>query len=1003
MKPTVWYLRFLVYFAALSAWAAPASNAPQQQLPVVVVNAHVDPAQPVQGARVSLSFVSGSERVVDARDATNRAGQALLLVSPEAAQRGSLRIEITAVNDLVVYTPADGQLTGLPVTVTIQLLPKGSPALLGPAQIEAMLHRLSVQSNAKSQEISALKGELAAAQGQKPDDLTVAMTAWATANGFGIAEADKQVQQWAEEIQQRKNQATAEQKALAELALKHYGVAAQLFNQAVDDIGQSMDEDEKRFLEERRTKLRDLVDKSFQSSNAYQLDSKYHQATQILEQARVRAEAEHGRYPEDAALRSIWLGTVLRLANARRDEGEVGEASVSSSLLTQSIKDYQELQQAYSGPKEREDWARTQTDLGYALMDQGERSSGARATELYAQSVVAYREALEVQTKADFPQDWATTQNNLGKALTGQGERSSGAQVMELLAQAVVAYREALEVLTKADQSQRWAETQNNLGNAILREGERSDGAQAMDLLAQAVQAYRAALEVRTKEDLPQEWARTQNNLGTAILREGERSNGAQATELFAQAVRAYRAALEIYTKADLPQLWAGTQNNIGIALIYQGMQSSGAQATESFAQAVEACRAALEVYTKADLPQDWAMTQTNLGAALMEQGERSSGVQTAGLFAQAAQAYRAALEVRTKADLPQDWAVTQTNLGIALVDQGERSSGAQATELFAQAAQAYRAALEVRTKATLPQDWAMTLSNLGGVLIDQGEKSSGAQATDLLAQAVQAYRASLEVYTKTDLPQGWAKTQSNLGYALADQGERSSGAQAEELFVQAEQALRAALEVQTKADLPEDWAITQNNLGKALADRGDFSGASNALEASLEILPDNISFLQHAASIYHDKIYRYDRAYELTERWLKLDDSTDARLEMVEENLTTSRFEDCSKQAATIDDAAFPAPAMPMILARDTMKLTCQWGAGEKAAALETEKTLLSKSAQMQKIGWESTGTRHFLASSPVFEAGRSSWIALFESLDKGDGAAMAGALRQLDEVIRH
>jgi hypothetical protein len=84
-------------------------------------------------------------------------------------------------------------------------------------------------------------------------------------------------------------------------------------------------------------------------------------------------------------------------------------------------------------------------------------------------------------------------------------------------------------------------------------------------------------------------------------------------------------------------------------------------------------------------------------------------------------------------------------------------------------------------------------------------------------------------------------------------------------------------------------------------------------------------------------------------------------------------------------------------------MKLTCQWGAGQKAAAQETEKALLSKSAQMQKIGWESTGTRHFLASSPTFEPGRSSWIALFESLDKGDGAAMAGALQQLEDVMRH
>ncbi|MGB9407967.1 MAG: tetratricopeptide repeat protein, partial [Terracidiphilus sp.] len=866
--------------AALAAWAAPERNSPQQELAVVVVNAHADPAQPVQGVRVSLSFVSGSEKVVDARDATNRAGQALLLVSAEAAQRGNLRIEITGVTGLVVYTPADGQLIALPVTVTVQLLPKGSPALLGPAQIEAMLHRLSVQSNAKSQEIRALKGELAAAQGQKPDDLTVAMTAWATSNGFAIAEADKQVHQWAEEIQQRKDQATAEQKALAELALKHYGVAAQLFNQAVDDIGQSMDEDEKKFLEERRAKLRDLVDKSFQSSEAYQLNSEYHQATQILEQACVRAAAEHGRYPEDAPLRGIWLETELRVADARRDEGVVGEASESSSLLTQSIKDYLGLLQAYSGTEEREDWSKTQNGLGLALWRQGERSSGAQATESLAQAVVAYRAALEVRTKADLPQDWATTQNDLGLALWDQALRGSGTQATELLAQAVV--------------------------------------------------AYRAALEVRTKANLPQDWAKTQNGLGIALMDQGTRSSGAKAMELLAQAVVAYRAALEVLTKANLPQ--------------------------------------------------DWATTQNNLGDALVEQGERSSGAQATDLLAQAVQAFRAALEVRTKATLPQDFAKAQNNLGYVLRIQGERSSGAQAAELFAQAVEAYRAALEVQTKAGLPQDWARTQNNLGAALWDQGTRSSGAQATDLLAQAVEAFRAALEVYTKADLPQDWADAQSNLGVALTDQGERSGGAQATELFAQAVVAFRAALEVRTRATLPKGWAKTQDGLGYALTDQGDFTGASNAFEASLEAFPDNVGFLQGAVPIYHDKLFRYDRAYELTVRWLKLDDSTDARLEMVEADLTTSRFEDCSKQAALIDDAAFPAPVMPMVLVRDTMKLTCQWGAGQKAAAQETEKVLMSKSAQMQQVGWQSPGTRHFLASSPAFEQGRSSWIALFE-----------------------
>jgi tetratricopeptide (TPR) repeat protein len=598
MKLRVWCLGLPACLGVAGAWAAPQRSAPQQKMTVVVVDAHLQPAQPIQSIRVSLTYLNNAILITAAQGVTNRSGQVFLQLSPNAAQSGDLRIEITGAGDLVVYQPADGQLAGLPATVTISLLPKGSPALLGPVQIEAMLRRLSFQNNAKSQEIHALKGALAAAPSQKPDDLTAAMTEWAKANGFAIADVDKQVRQWAEEIQRRKEQATAEQKALAELALKHYGIAARLFDEAANDIGQSMDEDEKRFLEDRRKQLREFVDKKFQSSNTYQLNLQYHQATQILEQARARAAAEHGRYPEDSALRSIWLEAVFRVANGRREEGTAGEASESSPLLAQAIKDYQGLLREYATPAEREELAKT------------------------------------------------------------------------------------------------------------------------------------------------------------------------------------------------------------------------------------------------------------------------------------------------------------QINLGLALVGQGERSSGAQATEL--------------------------------------------------LAQAVQAYRAALEVYTKADLPQDWAKTQINLGVALMDQG--------------------------------------------------DSSAAADAIEAGLEVSPADNQSLSVAEGLYHDKLYRYDRALELAERILKIDPSPESRLNFMEANLTASRFEDCVQQAVLIDNASSSQPA---ILIRDTLKLTCDWGAGQKSAARQTEKALVSKAAGLQKTGWDFAGTLHFLAASPAFEAGRASWIALFESLESGDGSAMAGALHQLAEAM--
>ncbi len=515
------YARYLAILAYLSAAAAVCQTPPQRELSVVVVDAHADPSQPVPGVRVSLNYVAASEKVVGARDATNRAGQALLIVSPEAAQRDDLRLEIGGTSDLVIFQPADGQLSGLPASVTVRLLPKGSVLLLGPPQIEAMLQRLSIQNHAKNQEIHALKAELAAAQSQKPDDLTAAMAEWAKANGFEAGDVDKQVQQWAEDIQKRKDQATANEKALAELALKHYGVAAQLFDEAADDDQRELEESKQRFLEEDRRLLRALVDKKFQSANAYELNLQFHQATSILTQARDRAAAEHGQYPDDAALRSIWLDAAARLAIARDYEGDFGDAANSSALLAESIKDLQSLLEQRPEATEPQDWAKTQTYLGIALEDQGRRINGALATDSFAKAVTAYQAALGVYSKADQPKEWAWTEHNLGNALEDQAERSRGAQTADLLAKSAAAYRAALEVRTKADMPLEWASTENSLGDALVAEGERSSGAQAADLLAQAVAAYRAALEVRTRADEALEWANTEDNLGVALWRPG--------------------------------------------------------------------------------------------------------------------------------------------------------------------------------------------------------------------------------------------------------------------------------------------------------------------------------------------------------------------------------------------------------------------------------------------------------------------------------------------------
>jgi len=511
--------------------AAPPLNPPERELTVVVVNAHDDPTQPVAGVRVSLSFVAASEKVVEARDATNRAGQALLVVSPDAADRDNLRIEVTGSSGLVIFEPPGGQLSGLPSSMTVKLLPKGSPALMGPPQLNALWLRLSLQNKRLEQQNRELRGQIAVAQEQKAG-LAAAVADWASDNGLKIADVENQVRNWAEDIEQRKEQVDNDQKGLAELALQQYGEAAQTFEQTFNARRQAMKDKQETYLDERRKDLRDSMLAAAQAANSYQLNSQYHKATEVLEEARDEASDERSHFANDAALRGIWLDALKRLADARAEEGAAGEAHDSSSLLNQSFADYRELLNRYNLPEEREAWARTQSNLGFALSYEGERSSGTQSTEFLASAIEAFRAALTVQSKVTLPQDWARTQNNFGYALVDQGERNSGVETTNLLAQAVEAFRAALEVRTRADLPLDWAKTQCNLGIALWRQSERSDTEQAQELLSEAIAAYNLALEVETKATTPSDWAMTQNYLGISLTDKAALSSGPQATRL---------------------------------------------------------------------------------------------------------------------------------------------------------------------------------------------------------------------------------------------------------------------------------------------------------------------------------------------------------------------------------------------------------------------------------------------------------------------------------------
>ena len=209
MVGKAWLLLGLSCIGGLPLWAAPAAT--PMHVIVTVINKHADPGQPVPNVRVTIDFVDGSQKITEARDRTNSQGQTELIISPEAQQRGDLHIEISDAPNLVIYQPGEGILTDVHSTLTIILLPKGSPALLQPAQIEAMLNRLSRLSIQNQQ----LQVSLTKAEHQKPD-FDQLLRNWASTNGLPYDQVDQQMRAWANDVLEHRQESSLTKQAEAE-------------------------------------------------------------------------------------------------------------------------------------------------------------------------------------------------------------------------------------------------------------------------------------------------------------------------------------------------------------------------------------------------------------------------------------------------------------------------------------------------------------------------------------------------------------------------------------------------------------------------------------------------------------------------------------------------------------------------------------------------------------------------------------------------------------------
>ncbi len=585
-----------------------------------------------------------------------------------------------------------------------------------------------------------------------------------------------------------------------------------------------------------------------------------------------------------------------------------------------------------------------------------------------------------------------------GSAKRELGIRLEGAEGNRLLSEAVDLYKRAFAIFTREQLPYQWAMTQNDLGNALLRQSERVASEEGLKLLAEAISAFRNALLVYTREQLPQDWAMIQNNLCSALASQDQRMPDSGVVKRLAEAVSACHNALLVYIREQLPQQWAATQHNLGNVLSLQGKRMTGDEGMKILAEAVSAYRKALLVRTREELPQDWAATQNNLGNALSIQVERMQGSEGTKILAEAIVAYRNALLVYSREQLPQDWARTQYNLGLALSLQGARMAGDEGVKILAEAVSAYRKALLVRTREDLPQDWAMTQNNLCSALNSQGERMQGSEGMRLLAEAVSACHNALLVSTREQLPEQWATRQNNLGIALSSQGKRMTGDEGMKILAEAVSAYRKALLVRTREELPQDWAATQSNLGDAYNLLNEWGKAVECYANILTLYPNHENAYQRLSGIRHERLFEYELAFELHQKWLTSSpNDLSAMTNSAETHFTTERFAEGERRISAL--LANPKVEMNIgsgLRAIDVANSLALNKVDQVPAKLNAMIQAIANQPADFKLAWRFDGTLHFISQNEKLAIYRDWLLQLFGAAQAANRDAIVKGLRE-------
>jgi tetratricopeptide (TPR) repeat protein len=303
----------------------------------------------------------------------------------------------------------------------------------------------------------------------------------------------------------------------------------------------------------------------------------------------------------------------------------------------------------------------------------------------------------------------------------------------------------------------------------------------------------------------------------------------------------------------------------------------------------------------------------------------------------------------------------------------------------FDKALNAYQEGLQYFSKDEIPTLWADMLILVGNANQEIAIRSQGSAINQRFEGARTAYQQALTVYTKDQFRQAWAAVQNNLANLLSQQGIRTGGEEGRQLLAQAVAAYRAALEVRTREHLPEPWAQTQNNLAEAYLNLGDWSHAAESYRNVLTLYPDYEKGYSLANGLYHEKLFAYEKAFDLNKEWLaRHPDDLSAQANFAEAHLATSRFQEAeARLASLISKPQLPPGTVAGLRTLEIANLVALNRPDLIPGKLDALQTFIASQSESFTGEWSFEGTRHFIEQNGAFSKHRTWLLDLLTGLE--------------------